>query len=652
MKTVKVFAAILFGVSVLLTSCQKEPEPISVTGISLDSSSLTLIEGETARLTATISPSNADNQGVIWSSSNASVASVSNGTVTAVSAGTVIITAKSDDGGKTAACNVTVNSKIVSVTGVSLDKISLELTEGDEYTLVATVQPSNATNQSISWSSSDKTIVSVDNGKVTALKPGDAVITVTTSDGNKTAKCEVTVNEKIYHVESVSLDKTSLELTEGDEATLTATIKPDNASNKQVSWKSEDETIATVSNGKVKAIKPGNAVIIVTTSDGNKTASCSIKVNEKIYHVESVTLDKTSLELTEGDEATLTATVLPENASNKNILWSSSNENVATVSNGLVKAVAPGTTSIIAKSEDGEKTATCEITVLEKEIIIQFADENVKAICVENWDTNGDGELSKKEAAAVTSIGDIFQTKTKIESFDEFKYFTGIKSLNSTAFKNCVNLHSITIPAGVDYATGFADCYNLLRVSISEGVIGIGNKAFQGCSSLISVTLPNSVSWIGSSAFDHCSSLKDINIPEKVTFIGSAAFCYCINLTSVILPEGLEKIEGATFSNCRALKSVNIPNSVTSISEMTFLECSSLTSISIPKDVTVIGGMAFQGCTSLIELYCYALTPPDIGYDALKRANKCKIYVPAESVDVYKVVNGWKEYASRIQAIE
>ena len=364
MKTAKVFAAILFGVSVLLTSCQKEPEPISVTGISLDSSSLTLIEGETARITATISPSNADNQGVIWSSSNASVASVSNGTVTAVSAGSATITAKSDDGGKTATCNITVNSKIVAVKGVSLDKTSLELTEGDEYTLVATVLPENASNKSVSWKSEDETIATVSDGKVKAIKPGNASISVKTEDGGKTASCEITVIERIYPVESVSLDKTSLELTEGDEATLTATIKPDNASNKQVSWKSEDETIATVSDGKVKAIKSGNTTITVTTSDGNKTASCSIIVNEKIYHVESISLNRTSLELMEGDEFTLVATIAPSNADNQKVIWTSSDNAVASVDGGKVKALKQGSTTITAKTDDGGKTATCELTVL------------------------------------------------------------------------------------------------------------------------------------------------------------------------------------------------------------------------------------------------------------------------------------------------
>lgn len=136
---------------VCIASCVKEPQVIQVTGITIDSSSLILTEGESAKLTATISPSNADNQGIIWPSSNASIASVSNGRVSAVSVGSATITAKSDDGGKTATCNITVSSKIVAVVGVSLDKASLELTEGGEYTLIATVQPFNADNQKVIW---------------------------------------------------------------------------------------------------------------------------------------------------------------------------------------------------------------------------------------------------------------------------------------------------------------------------------------------------------------------------------------------------------------------------------------------------------------------------------------------------------------------
>ena len=174
---------------------------------------------------------------------------------------------------------------------------------------------------------------------MTAVAPGKAAITVTTEDGAKTTKCEVTVNKRIYPVESVSLDKTSLELTEGDKATLTATVLPENATNKNASWSSSDEKVATVSaTGEVTAVAPGKAAITVTTEDGAKTTKCEVTVNKRIYPVESVSLDKTSIELTEGDKATLTATVLPENASNKNVSWTSSDEKVATVSPDFVIA--------------------------------------------------------------------------------------------------------------------------------------------------------------------------------------------------------------------------------------------------------------------------------------------------------------------------
>ncbi|MDO5442256.1 MAG: Ig-like domain-containing protein [Bacteroidia bacterium] len=365
-KYLSIALSIICG-GLLIVSCEKEPEAIPVTGITLDSTSVTLTEGETARLTATVSPSNADNQAIIWSSSNASVASVSNGTVTAVAAGSATITAKSDDGGKTATCNVVVNSKVISVTGVSLDKTSLELTEGDEYTLVASVQPANANNQNVSWSSSDDTIVSVSNGKITALKPGNASISVKTDDGGKTASCSVKVNEKIYPVETISLDKTSLELTEGDEADLTATILPTNATNKNIIWSSSNESVAAVMNGKVTAVTAGTAEIQAKTEDGGKTATCNVTVNAKYYPVESVNLSKTSQTMLPGQSITLDAYVLPDNATDKTIIWTTSNEKVAEVVDGKVTAKAKGETTITA--ECGGIKGTCKITVInEKEL--------------------------------------------------------------------------------------------------------------------------------------------------------------------------------------------------------------------------------------------------------------------------------------------
>ena len=356
--------------AVIAGGCEKSPQTVPVTGVKLDKYAILITEGDKSTLSATVLPSNASNKDVSWASSDANIATVSkDGEVTGIKPGSTTVTVTTIDGKKTAKCQVAVEKRIYPVESVSLDKASLELTEGDKAALSATILPENASNKNISWTSSDEKVATVSTaGEVTAIAPGKATITVTTEDGNKNAKCEVTVNKKIYPVESVSLDKAAIELTEGDRATLTATVLPDNATNKNVSWTASDEKVATVSAaGEVTAIAPGKATITVTTEDGNKTAKCEVTVNKKIYHVESVSLDKTSLELTEGDKATLTATVLPDNATNKNVSWTSSDEKVATVSAaGEVTAIAHGKATITVTTEDGNKTAKCEVTVYKK----------------------------------------------------------------------------------------------------------------------------------------------------------------------------------------------------------------------------------------------------------------------------------------------
>ena len=250
--------------------------------------------------------------------------------------------------------------QVVAVSSVSLDKTSVSLNVGESVTLAATVKPDNATNKTVSWSSSNASVASVDaSGKVSAVAEGTA--TITAKAGDKTATCSVTVKKSVVAVSSITLDKSSLELTEGETATLVATVKPDNATDKTVTWTSDKASVATVdASGKVTAKAEGTATI--TAKAGDKTATCSVTVKKNTVAVESVTLDKSSLELTEGETATLTASVKPDNATNKTVTWSSSNQSVATVDqNGTVTAVAEGNTTITAKA--GDKTATCTVTV-------------------------------------------------------------------------------------------------------------------------------------------------------------------------------------------------------------------------------------------------------------------------------------------------
>ncbi len=258
---------------------------------------------------------------------------------------------------------------VKKVTGVTLNATTLELIEGKTQVLTATVVPQDATNKTVTWKSSKPTIATVDNkGKVTAIKKGTATITVTTTDGNKTATCKVTVKAKIIHVTEVKLDKTDITKTEGETEQLTATVLPDNASNKVVAWNSSNKTIATVDDkGLVTAVKKGTAIITVTTTDGNKTATCKVTVKAKVIHVTEVKLDKTDITKTEGETEQLTATVLPDNATNKAITWSSSDKNIATVDNkGLVTAIKKGTATITVTTTDGNKTTTCKVIVKTK----------------------------------------------------------------------------------------------------------------------------------------------------------------------------------------------------------------------------------------------------------------------------------------------
>lgn len=281
MKT-KYFIPILFIFTVpLFFSCEDETAVSNVTNVTLSKTTVSMIEGESEAITAAITPINASNKRVTWKSSDESIATVdSYGKVQALKAGSSTITVTTEDGNKTATCNVTVVTEAVAVDGVSLDKSSLTLDEGLSEYLAITISPVNATNKKFTWESSDDTVASVDgDGKVTTYKAGSATITVATNDGNKTATCIVTVKAVIVAVTDVSLDKTSMSLVQGNSRTLTATIVPVNATNKKVEWKSSDNTIATVdSNGKVTAVNAGTATITVTTEDNNKTATCSVKV--------------------------------------------------------------------------------------------------------------------------------------------------------------------------------------------------------------------------------------------------------------------------------------------------------------------------------------------------------------------------------------
>lgn len=234
---------------------------------------------------------------------------------------------------------------------------------------------------------------------------------------------------------------------------------------------------------------------------------------------------------------------------------------------------------------------------------ITFADPNVKAICVENWDTDGDGELSMEEAATVEDLGEVFRGNEMITSFDELQYFTGLPFIGDYAFNDCGNLTSVTIPSVVTY---------------------IGRNAFAGCKLLASII-----------------------IPDDVTEIDYDAFMSCQSLTSVVIPYGVT-ILNQTFPACFNLSSVVIPNSVTTITNHSFYYCA-LTSVTIPNSVTSIGGNAFGYCNNLTTVKVENATPVGIAESVFTNRTNATLFVPVGSKEAYANASYWREFKNIIE---
>lgn len=328
-------------------------------------------DGESFALSATIYPESSLDKSVSWSSSDSTVAEVDElGNIKALKAGTATITALAGNG-KSDSYILNVRQ---SVTGIEINCKSRIMGRDEKYKLNVTVSPSNAYTKTVSWVSSDPSVASVaEDGTVTAHANGDAVIVAIAHNG-KTAECRITVYPS---VENVTIkDKVETAYT-GNGFTLTAVIAPENSVNKNITWTSDNESVATVdSNGTVNCIKAGTAVI-TAKADNGALDSYVLTVLQK---TESIKLDRKTLSLSLGASYKLAATVLPEDASDKSLIWTSSNPDVAAVaSDGNITPRGTGVSIITAETVDGIR-ATCSVTVSVNVVTVSIEDENGNSI--------------------------------------------------------------------------------------------------------------------------------------------------------------------------------------------------------------------------------------------------------------------------------
>ncbi|WP_419212160.1 Ig-like domain-containing protein [Maribacter sp. X9] len=347
---------------------------IPVSGVSLSPGELSLPVDGSSTLTATVSPSDATDRSVVWDTSDPSIATVdANGRVTGVSEGSVTVTVTTVDGGYRSTTEVTVVSRDIPVSGVSLSPGELSLPVDGSSTLTATVSPSDATDRSVVWETSDPSIATVDaNGRVTAVGVGSATVTVTTVDGGYRSTTEVTVVSRDIPVSGVSLSPGELSLPVDGSSTLTATVSPSDATDRSVVWGTSDPSIATVdANGRVTAVGVGSATVTVTTVDGNYSASAALTVVSNYISLSGISLSPGELSLSVDGSSTLTATVSPSDATDRSVVWETSDPSIVTVdSNGTVTGVSEGSATVTVTTVDGNISATATIIVTDIVMLI------------------------------------------------------------------------------------------------------------------------------------------------------------------------------------------------------------------------------------------------------------------------------------------
>ena len=263
--------------------------------------------------------------------------------------------------------------EFIDVTEIRLDKENITMPVGSTYRLTATILPENATDKTLVWKSDDESVAIVDkDGLVIAVKGGfETIISAATPKGDVKAICKVKVEKKVVPVSGITIDKESLKMKVGETYHLTAKVSPEDATDKSVVWKSEDESIATVDQeGLVTAVKGGSKTMITATS-GEFSASCAVTIEEDVIPVKGITLDKEIIEMAVGSSCRLYATITPSDATDKTIIWDSSDETIAIVSSsGVIAALKEGDVTITAYSSDRKKSASCGVFIKDVKIAL------------------------------------------------------------------------------------------------------------------------------------------------------------------------------------------------------------------------------------------------------------------------------------------
>ena len=343
---------------------------IPVTSIKLDRDTIRQQAGTFAQLKAEIYPEDATFKEITWKSSKMSYVRVSSdGQVSLVRPGTSNVIVKSKYGNITDTCVVIVEPIKVQEFKLNEHEVAVDI-DNYSYKLEYAYEPANASNVNVTFSSSDENILKVKdyNGQILPQRPGSAWVYAVVADSELKDSCKVTITSMIdsikFHKNNLIVGKDSTFMI-GYDININSSVEDESLVNKNVSWETDNEEVLSISDdGKITAIAEGNARVTISTEYGNFYDYCNVTVVPEFIHVEGITISEESISLNKGEKFELKAEITPEEASNKNVIWSSSKDYVATVNaDGVITAVGSGSAMISAKTEDGNITRKCRVKV-------------------------------------------------------------------------------------------------------------------------------------------------------------------------------------------------------------------------------------------------------------------------------------------------
>ena len=633
------------------TTCEVEVTPLMVSDISLQTASI--VKTIPTQLEANVSPAEADNKKLKWTSLTPDIATVTeDGTMAGLKMGTAKVKAETTDGSNLSCVFE------VQVTGLPVSTISLpaesSIIKTESMKLECSILPLASDNQKLQWSSNATDIASVDEstGVITAHKVGDAVITATTTDGSGIS-ASTTIHVTPLKVSQIEMPK-DISLLYSLSKQIEVNIAPELADNKTLKWTSDNENIATVTQeGVVKGVNVGTTNITATAMDGSGvSATCRVTVKPVVIDLSTKTIN-----LRKGESyAEQIVNVLPDNYEHKEVVWTSADNSIASVdSEGMITAVKPGITTIkYSLGYDSSITAECKVIVYDENVVyvggIYYIIDKQKSEATVTSIYGGKNTSLDAEQVAQCYSGTINIPESII--YEGYKY--SVTKVGSYAF-NCQNeLQSIYIPCTVKevepYAAIKAEKLNRVNVADESQLENIGEQAFKLCIGLKrfvfdgtslklntigyaafnSCTALEKVQWNGKSelktikdyAFFKCISLNNFEMPNTTLSVGNSSFRYNASLTNILLSTSLNYIDEYAFGEC-GFSHITLPESLANIQAGAFINNEHLQEITLPERLQGLGSAAFENNSKLESVTFHtAIETMTIGNNAF---NQCPI---------------------------